>query len=130
MAVKIALAGNPNCGKTTLFNALTGSNQFVGNWPGAVSYTHLDVYKRQNQESPSMEREKYEYVNEGIRAASAYIEKHIYENGDFRGSGNVALVGPVSYTHLTEILLHSRGVAASGFPPLCNIPHCLSLIHI
>lgn len=36
MAVKIALTGNPNCGKTTLFNALTGSNQFVGNWPGVT----------------------------------------------------------------------------------------------
>ena len=36
MSVKIALAGNPNSGKTTLFNILTGSNQYVGNWPGVT----------------------------------------------------------------------------------------------
>ncbi|MCH5253225.1 MAG: 50S ribosome-binding GTPase, partial [Lachnospiraceae bacterium] len=36
MNITIALAGNPNSGKTTLFNALTGSNQFVGNWPGVT----------------------------------------------------------------------------------------------
>ena len=36
MTVKLALAGNPNCGKTTMFNDLTGSSQYVGNWPGVT----------------------------------------------------------------------------------------------
>ena len=42
--MKIALAGNPNCGKTTLFNDLTGSNQYVGNWPGVTVEKNCLLY--------------------------------------------------------------------------------------
>ncbi len=48
MELRIALAGNPNSGKTTLFNVLTGSNQFVGNWPGVTVEKKDGKMEKQN----------------------------------------------------------------------------------
>lgn len=48
MAIAIALAGNPNSGKPTLFNGLTGSNQYVGNWPGVTIEKKTGNYKKIN----------------------------------------------------------------------------------
>jgi ferrous iron transport protein B len=49
-AIKIGLAGNPNCGKTTLFNALTGAKQKVGNWPGVTVERKTGVYTHKDKE--------------------------------------------------------------------------------
>lgn len=51
MSLSVALAGNPNSGKTTLFNVLTGTNQFVGNWPGVTVEKKEGKYKGEDRKS-------------------------------------------------------------------------------
>ena len=51
MSITIALAGNPNCGKTTLFNEITGARQHVGNWPGVTVEKKEGVYKKDREVS-------------------------------------------------------------------------------
>ena len=56
MSIKIALVGNPNCGKTTMFNAMTGANQYVGNWPGVTvekKEGKLKGYSRRDRYRPA-----------------------------------------------------------------------------
>ena len=99
MEIKIALAGNPNCGKTTLFNALTGANQFVGNWPGVT------VEKKEGR----LKGEKDVIITDlpGIYSLSPYTMEEVVgafgtlfavagdalemvEEGDFAGLVNIA----------------------------------------
>ncbi len=51
MNIKFALAGNPNCGKTTMFNALTGANQYVGNWPGVTVEKKKESKRKQRRKN-------------------------------------------------------------------------------
>ena len=69
MSVTIALAGNPNCGKTTMFNALTGANQYVGNWPGVTVEKKEGKMKNQKEEfnmCQALDELMADKMNEGI----------------------------------------------------------------
>ena len=83
---KIALVGNPNCGKTTLFNILTGSNQKVGNWPGVTVEKKLGYLTLQNEKAelvdlPGIYSLEQEYKGVDEKIAFDYVE-----------SGNIDLI--------------------------------------
>ena len=77
--IRIALAGNPNCGKTTMFNNLTGSNQYVGNWPGVT------VEKKEGK----MKGMKDVVVTDlpGIYSLSPYTSEEVVSRDYLRQSG-------------------------------------------
>ena len=73
MSVTIALAGNPNCGKTTMFNALTGANQYVGNWPGVTVEKKEGKLKNQKDVTEQTFRVSIHFPRIHLRRLSAVI---------------------------------------------------------
>ena len=95
--MKVALAGNPNCGKTTLFNALTGSNQYVGNWPGVT------VEKKEGTARLG-DREITVVDLPGIYSLSPYSMEEIVARDFIIGEGPDAVIDIVDATNLERNL--------------------------
>ena len=97
MAITIALAGNPNCGKTTMFNALTGANQYVGNWPGVT------VEKKEGTARLG-DRELTVVDLPGIYSLSPYSMEEIVARDFIIGEGPDAILNIVDATNLERNL--------------------------
>lgn len=108
MSVKIALAGNPNCGKTTLFNALTGSNQFVGNWPGVT------VEKKEGKWKG--DREVIIMDLPGIYSLSPYTLEEVVARNYLIGERPDAILNIVDGTNLERNLYLSTQLLELGIP--------------
>ena len=110
MAINIALAGNPNCGKTTMFNDLTGANQYVGNWPGVT------VEKKEGR----YRADKEVVVTDlpGVYSLSPYTPEEIVTR-DYLMSGKPdAVINLVDATNLERNLYLTTQIIDLGIPPV------------
>ncbi len=113
MSVKIALAGNPNCGKTTLFNGLTGSNQFVGNWPGVT------VEKKEGR----LKGKKDVIIMDlpGIYSLSPYTLEEVVARNYLIGERPDAIINIVDGTNIERNLYLSTQLMELGIPVLMAV---------
>lgn len=113
MSIKIALAGNPNCGKTTLFNALTGSNQFVGNWPGVT------VEKKEGK----LKGHKDVIIMDlpGIYSLSPYTLEEVVARNYLIGERPDAILNIVDGTNIERNLYLSTQLLELGIPVIMAV---------
>ena len=108
MAIKIALAGNPNCGKTTLFNALTGANQYVGNWPGVT------VEKKEGKLKGNREVTITDLP--GIYSLSPYTPEEVVARNYLIRERPDAIINIVDGTNMERNLYLSTQILELGIP--------------
>ena len=113
MTIKIALAGNPNCGKTTLFNALTGSNQFVGNWPGVT------VEKKEGKLKKAYSGKESDVVImdlPGIYSLSPYTLEEVVARNYLITERPDAIINIIDGTNIERNLYLSTQIMELGIP--------------